>query len=131
MKYLLDTVIWLWSVHSAERINKAGLDILESGNEEIYFSAASCWELALKLRLGKLHLPERPARYVPKRLAEQGIRPLAISHAHALKVYDLPSHHQDPFDRLLVAQALAEEMTILTVDRAFESYPVQVMWCGK
>jgi len=131
MNYLLDTVVWVWSVHSAERINKVGLDILQSGDEEVYFSAASVWELSIKLRSGKLHLPELPSRYVPKRLAQQGIRSLSVTQTHALRVYDLPTHHHDPFDRLLIAQALAEEMVILTADRAFERYEAELVWCGK
>ncbi|PYV61020.1 MAG: PIN domain nuclease [Acidobacteria bacterium] len=131
MKYLLDTVVWVWSVHSAERINKVGFDILESGDEEVYFSAASIWELSIKLRLGKLSLPEPPARYIPKRLGQQGIRTLSVTPTHALRVYDLPTHHHDPFDRLLIAQALTEEMVILTADRAFEKYQTQLVWCGR
>jgi PIN domain nuclease of toxin-antitoxin system len=131
MKYLLDTVVWVLSVHSAERINKVGLDILQSGDEEVYFSAASVWELGIKLRLGKLHLPELPSRYIPKRLAQQGIRSLSVTQTHALRVYDLPTHHHDPFDRLLIAQALTEEMVILTADRAFERYEAELVWCGK
>ena len=131
MKYLLDTVVWVWSVHSAERINKVGFDILESGDEEVYFSAASIWELSLKLRLGKLGFPEPPARYIPKRLGQQGILTLSVTPTHALAVYDLPSHHTDPFDRLLIAQALIEGLVILTADRAFEKYQPQLVWCGK
>ena len=131
MKYLLDTVVWVWSVYSAERINKVGLEILESGDEEVYFSAASIWELSIKLRLGKLSLPELPARYIPKRLGQQGIRTLSVTPTHALAVYDLPSHHTDSFDRLLIAQALIEGLVILTADRAFEKYEPQLVWCGK
>jgi PIN domain nuclease of toxin-antitoxin system len=131
MKYLLDTVVWVWSVHSAERINQVGLEILETGDEEVYFSAASIWELSIKLRLGKLSLPELPARYIPKRLGQQGIRTLSVTPTHALAVYELPSHHTDPFDRLLIAQALIEGLVILTADRAFEQYQPQLVWCGK
>ena len=131
MKYLLDTVVWVWGVHSAERINKVGLDILESGDQEVYFSAASVWELSIKLRLGKLQLPDLPARYIPNRLAQQGIRSLSVTQTHALRVYDLPTHHHDPFDRLLIAQALTEEMVILTADRSFERYEAELVWCGK
>jgi PIN domain nuclease of toxin-antitoxin system len=130
MKYLLDTVVWLWSVGSSEKIGRTGLDILGRGEEEIYFSAASSWEIAIKTRLGKFELPDEPNRYVPTRLAEQGIRPLSITQSHSLKVYHLPPHHNDPFDRLIIAQAIAEEMAILTSDRAFAKYPVEIVWCG-
>jgi PIN domain nuclease of toxin-antitoxin system len=130
MKYLLDTMVWLWSVGSSENIGEAGLHILNSGEEEIYFSAASCWEIAIKTRLGKFRLPEEPVRYVPKRLAEQGIRSLSVTQNHSLKVYELPLHHHDPFDRLIIAQALSEDMVILTSDRTFSKYPAEVLWCG-
>jgi PIN domain nuclease of toxin-antitoxin system len=131
MKYLLDTMIWLWSVGPIDRISRQGLAILQRGDEEIYFSAASSWEIAIKTQLGKYRLPEAPAGYIPKRLTEQGIRPLSITQSHALRVQELPLHHRDPFDRLLVAQALAEEMTILTADPHFTRYRVQLVWCGK
>jgi PIN domain nuclease of toxin-antitoxin system len=130
MKYLLDTMVWLWSVGPSKTIGAAGLEILASPEEEVYLSAASSWEIAIKTRLGKSQLPEPPGRYVPKRLAEQGIRSLSINQNHSLRVYDLPSHHSDPFDRMIIAQAMVEEMTILTSDRAFEKYPVEVLWCG-
>ncbi|HEY3973513.1 MAG TPA: type II toxin-antitoxin system VapC family toxin [Candidatus Sulfotelmatobacter sp.] len=131
MKYLLDTMVWLWSVGSTETIGRAGLDVITNGDEEIYLSVACIWEVSIKARLGKYKLPEEPAVYVPKRLAVQGIRALPITQAHALKVYDFALHHNDPFDRLIIAQAIVEEMTILTADRAFAKYPVDVLWCGK
>jgi PIN domain nuclease of toxin-antitoxin system len=64
-------------------------------------------------------------------MARQGLRPLPVNHIHAVKVYDLPSHHGDPFDRILIAQAIVEDLTILTADRVFTKYPVDVLWCGK
>jgi PIN domain nuclease of toxin-antitoxin system len=131
MKYLLDTVIWLWSIGSVEKMNEACREILENGREEIYFSAAAAWELSIKARLGKLHLPGPPAQCIPAFMAKQGLRPLPVTHLHAVKVYDLPLHHEDPFDRLIIAQAITEEMTVLTADRAFRKYPVEVLWCGK
>ena len=130
MKYLLDTIVWLWSVGSSEKIGDKGLEILANGDEEVYFSAASSWEIAIKARLGKFRLPEEPIRYVPKRLAEQGIHSLSVTQSHSLRVYDLPLHHHDPFDRLIIAQALSEEMVILTSDHVFKKYPVEVLWCG-
>ena len=131
MKYLLDTMVWLWSVGPSKTIGTAGLEILASREEEIYLSAASSWEIAIKTRLGKFQLPEPPGRYVPKRLIDQGIRSLPINQDHSLKVYDLPSHHSDPFDRIIIAQAIVEDMVVLTSDRVFEKYPIDVVWCGK
>lgn len=131
MKYLLDTMVWLWSVGPSQIIGTAGLEVIASAEEEIYLSAASSWEIAIKTRLGKFQLPEPPGRYVPKRLAEQGIRSLPINQDHSLRVYDLPSHHSDPFDRMIIAQAMVEQMTVLTSDRQFEKYPIDVIWCGR
>ncbi len=131
MKYLLDTSVWLWSLTASERINKKGRQLLASGREELYLSAASSWEISIKSALGRLHLPEAPASYVPKRLAAQGIRPLSITHTHALAVSDLPAHHSDPFDRLLIAQARIEGMVILTADHAFQRNGVEILWCGQ
>lgn len=131
MKYLLDTVVWMWSIGTVEKISKEGQAILEDGSEEIYLSAITSWELSIKMRLGKLQLPASPARCVPGFMAKQGLRSLPITHIHAAKVYDLPLHHADPFDRLLIAQALTEETAILTADRVFEKYPIQMVWCGK
>ncbi len=131
MKYLLDTSVWLWSLTSPERINKRGLQVLAEGGVDLYLSAASSWEIAIKAALGRLRLPEPPDTYVPKRMTSQGIRPLPISHAHALAVYELPMHHYDPFDRLIIAQAQAEAMVVLTADRAFQDYSVRVLWCGQ
>ncbi|MGH9530141.1 MAG: type II toxin-antitoxin system VapC family toxin [Terriglobales bacterium] len=107
-----------------------GLEILSSATEEVYLSAVSSLEIAIKARLGKFQLPDVPGRYVPRRLAEQAIRALSVTQEHSLKVYDLPMHHRDPFDRLIVAQAIIEKMTILTSDQTFGKYPVNVVWCG-
>lgn len=131
MNYLLDTGVWLWSIAAVERINRRGLEILHDGKEEIYFSAATAWELAIKAALKKLNLPSPPAQCIPAFMARQGLRPLPVTHNYAVKVYDLPPHHRDPFDRLLIAQAMIEKLTILTADRAFAKYDVEILWCGR
>jgi PIN domain nuclease of toxin-antitoxin system len=131
MRYLLDTVVWLWSVGPTEKIGKDGLEILRTGGHEIYLSAASVWEISIKARSGKYKLPDEPARYIPNRLGTQGIRGLPISQTHALKANDLDLHHNDPFDRLIIAQALVENLTVLTPDQLFGKYPIEVVWCGK
>ena len=130
MKYLLDTVVWLWSLNSPERINDEGRRVLERGEEEIYLSAVTPWEISIKMRLGKLDFPGPPARHVPQFMARQSLRPLSVTHRHAARVYDLPAHHGDPFDRMLIAQALVEDMVILTSDRSFRKYPAPLLWCG-
>jgi prevent-host-death family protein len=96
-----------------------------------FLSAASAWEIAIKVGLGKLKLPEPPARYVPARLAEQGMDALPIDHGHALRVAELPDHHADPFDRLLVAQAQLERMTLMTADPQLLAYEVDTLWAAE
>lgn len=131
MKYLLDSMVWLWSIDAVDKMNRDCREILENGREEVYFSAATAWELTVKVRLGKLHLPGPPGQCIPAFMAKQGLRALPVTHLHAVKVYDLPPHHQDPFDRLIIAQAIAERMTVLTSDRTFRKYPVDVLLCGE
>ena len=130
MRYLLDTSIWLWSIGSVNKINKMGRDLLADGKQDFYLSAVSSWEISIKASSGKLPLPGPPSSFVPRVLAEQGITPLPILHQHALAVYDLPKHHTDLFDRLLIAQALTEEMVVLTSDSVFRRYTVPIVWCG-
>jgi PIN domain nuclease of toxin-antitoxin system len=130
MKYLLDTVVWLWSLNSPERISDEGRRVLERGEEEIYLSAVTPWEISIKMRLGRLDFPGPPAQLVPRFMAKQSLRPLSVNHRHAAKVYDLPAHHADPFDRMLIAQALIEDLVILTSDRVFRKYPAKLLWCG-
>jgi PIN domain nuclease of toxin-antitoxin system len=120
----------LWSLTASERIRPEGRKLIANGEEDVYLSAVSSWEIAIKWGLGKLELPESAATYVPKRMTEQRIRPLPITHSHALAVSELPDYHRDPFDRLLIAQAQMEGMAILTADHAFRRYPVEIVWCG-
>lgn len=124
-------MVWLWSVGPSEKIGRAGLEILAKGEEEVYLSTASSWEIAIKTKLGKYELPEHPVQYVPKRISQQNIRSLPVLLDHSLKVFDLPLHHNDPFDRMIIAQAIAEGMVILTADRMFRKYPVELILCGK
>jgi PIN domain nuclease of toxin-antitoxin system len=123
--------VWLWSLAEPERLNARTRRLLADGSQEIYLSAASSWEIAIKSALGKLSLPEPPAAYVPKRMEAQGIRALPIEHSHALRVHSLPHHHKDPFDRLLIAQADVEGMFLLTADAAFRGYGVKLQWSGR
>jgi PIN domain nuclease of toxin-antitoxin system len=129
--YLLDTGVWLWTVGEPTRISSQARDVIGDVKQDVFLSAVTSWEVAIKAASGKLHLPEPPDLYVPRRMASQGFRPLGVSHQHALAVFALPSHHRDPFDRLLIAQAQVEEMTLITADRMFNRYPVQVLWAGR
>ncbi len=131
MTYLLDTGVWLWSVGDPSRISRKARDVMADVRQELFLSAVTSWEVAIKAASGKLHLPEPPDLYVPRRMASQGLRPLAVSHQHALAVFALPAHHRDPFDRLLIAQAQVEDMTLISADSMFDRYPVQLLWAGQ
>ena len=127
---LLDTHTWLWAQSEPHRLNERCRKLLGDADETLLFSAASSWEIGIKYALKKLDLPEPPGLFVPKRLAQMGITPLPIEHAHALRVAELPHHHRDPFDRLLIAQAQLEGATVATADPRFLLYEVDVLWAG-
>ena len=127
MRLLLDTQAWLWMVAAPARLSRSGRSLVTAVDNELLLSAASAWEIAIKYGLGKLQLPEAPGEYIPRLMARAGIAPLPVLHRHALHVATLPPHHRDPFDRLLVAQAQLEEIPILTADRNFRSYEVEVL----
>jgi PIN domain nuclease of toxin-antitoxin system len=131
MKYLLDTSVWLWTLWDPERIARKAREEIANMSHSVFVSAVTSWEIAIKTAAGKLALPEPPASYVPRRMADQGLRPLAVTHPHALAVFALPPHHRDPFDRLLVAQAQLEDMILVTSDRILEKYPVEILWAGR
>lgn len=131
MNVLIDTQCWLWWFADEDRLNEAARGIIGDGENTLYFSAASSWEIAIKCSIGKLKLPESPDRYVPSRLASQGMLGMAVEHAHALRVSSLPNHHRDPFDRLLIAQSQIESMALLTADPLIAAYEVEAIWAGQ
>ncbi len=128
MRLLLDTQVWLWMLAAPERLSESSHALIASTGNELVLSAASAWEIAIKHGLGKLQLPEPPNEYVPRLMARTGIVPLPVHHRHALRVSTLPPLHRDPFDRLLVAQGQLEQLPILTADRSFGLYDVEVLW---
>ncbi len=127
MRILLDTQCWLWMNAAPERFRPAARDLIETDATELLFSAASAWEIAVKYSLKKLRLPMSPGDYVESRLRQTRATPLPISYTHALWAGELPPRHRDPFDRLLVAQAQLEHVPILTADRSFQLYDVDVL----
>ena len=127
MRLLLDTHCWLWLHTAPDRFGPGTLALLSNANNEILLSAASSWEIAIKYALGKLPLPAAPSTYVPSRMAASGTTPLVVEHSHALRVAELPAHHNDPFDRLIIAQAQLESLDVLTADPMFSRYDVQLV----
>lgn len=126
MRVLLDTRTWLWLQVCPERLGDDSMALVEHPDNELLLSAASSWEISVKYALGRLPLPVPPATYVPDRMRANGVRGLPVTHRHALHVATLPPHHRDPFDRLLIAQAQLDKLTILTADRVFDTYDVPV-----
>ena len=110
-----------------ERLSEPSRALVVATDNELLLSAASAWEIAIKYALGKLRLPEAPGDLIPRLMARTGITPLPVHHRHALRVATLPPKHRDPFDRLLVAQAQIEKVPILSADRSFDLYDVEVL----
>jgi PIN domain nuclease of toxin-antitoxin system len=128
MRALLDTHVFLWWNQDDPQLSAVARSTIEDGRNELYLSAASAWEIAIKTAKGRLVLPSPPDRYVAERLAYYGFQALPIQLSHALAVAALPHIHVDPFDRLLVAQSRYEQLPIITADAAFVRYDVQVLW---
>jgi len=130
-RFLIDTHCWLWTFLTPERLNEEAAALIGSEMHTVVFSAVSAWEIAIKVALGKLRLPEPADAYVGARVERQGMKPMPIYIHHALRVADLPLHHRDPFDRLLVAQAQAEGLPLMTGDLKIAEYDVDIIWAGK
>jgi PIN domain nuclease of toxin-antitoxin system len=122
VRLLLDTHVWLWWNTEPEKLSAAARRQVSDPRNEVFLSAASVWEMAIKQRLGKLRLPEPVASYVSKRLADDDIKPLSVAVAHAAAVEILEVLHRDPFDRLLIVQARQETLRLLTVDDQILAY---------
>lgn len=127
MRYLLDTHAFLWIAQDDPRLDANVRAIFADVSNEIFLSAASVWEMAIKASLGKLTLTAPLARLVAGGV-ERGIRLLAISCDHAYLLEHLPFHHRDPFDRLLVAQASHEGMQLVSRDPRLDAYPATRVW---
>ena len=128
MKLLLDTVTFLDAAFSPKDISKHARDLLVNPDSEIYVSAASAWEIAIKYALGKLALPQRPDHFVPIHRAKLGAEMLPVDEESALQVTRLPDIHKDPFDRILICQAIIHGMILLTPDERISRYPVRAAW---
>lgn len=128
MKLLLDTATFLWLTIDSPLLSAQTRNLFTDPANEVYLSAVSAWEIAVKHAIGKLPLPEKPNSFIPRQRALHGIASLSLAEDAALKLPMLPSLHRDPFDRMLVCQALAHDLTILTPDAAIRSYPVKSAW---
>lgn len=128
MKILLDTCAFLWLVSEPEKLSRSALEAFTNRSNEVYLSAVSAWEIGFKHRLGKLPLPGEPARFIPRQRIAHRIEPLPLDEGAALALGKLPDLHKDPFDRMLICQAISSAMTLLTPDPLVTQYPVATHW---
>ncbi len=128
MRLLLDTCTFLWIVGGAKELSSRAREAFADPANEVFLSAASAWEIAVKHRLGKLPLPAALDEFVPVQRAAHGIEPLTVEEESALHVAKLPDLHRDPFDRMLVAQALVGGLVLVTPDDTIRRYPVRTLW---
>ena len=128
MRLLLDTHTFLWYIQGDPRTSARARQLIEDPANQIFLSIASLWEIAIKVALGKLALNERFDLLIPREIKDGGFLTLAIDVPHTIVVSTLPHHHRDPFDRMLIAQAMAEGMPIVGADPAFDAYGVTRLW---
>ncbi|MDJ0554232.1 MAG: type II toxin-antitoxin system VapC family toxin [Microcoleaceae cyanobacterium MO_207.B10] len=127
MRILLDTHIFLWFINGDSRLSENVRDTIRILDNEVYLSSVSVWEATVKYQLGKLPLPEPPETYLPKQRNLHQISSLPLDESSVLQLAKLPLLHRDPFDRMLICQALQNGLTIATVDAAIRAYPVNVL----
>jgi PIN domain nuclease of toxin-antitoxin system len=128
VRLLLDTHSFLWWVGAGRALSRRARSAIGSGRNECFVSIATAWEIAIKVSLGSLRVEGSLDRFLPDQIAANGFQPLPIDLRHAARVATLPFHHRDPFDRLLVAQALEEELAVVTADPVFAEYGVKRVW---
>jgi PIN domain nuclease of toxin-antitoxin system len=128
MKLLLDTHTFLWWITDSPRLSDQARKLMSDGRNELFWSSASSWEVSIKYALGRLPLPKPPEHFLPPQLDQNHIESLPVIDAHAFLAGQLPPHHRDPFDRMLIAQARYESMALISDDMQFGPYDVEVLW---
>ena len=127
MNLLLDTQVFLWWIDDDRRLGTGARAAIEDAGNRVVFSVVSAWEIAIKAGLGRLRTPPDLGAFLADQIAINGFHVLPVELVHAIKVRDLDNHHRDPFDRLLVAQAIAEDLTMVTSDSVVSRYPVTTL----
>lgn len=128
MRLLLDTCTFLWLILDDEALTGRVKDLFVNPDNEVFLSVVSAWEIAAKHAIGRLDLPEDPRLYVPEQRERHGIQSLSLDEASSLQVSSLPDIHNDPFDRMLISQALMHGLTIVSPEEAIKKYPVRILW---
>lgn len=128
MRYLLDTHVMLWFIEDAHELSQKAREILRDGENEIFWSAASYWEMTVKISLGKIELKQGWRALLEREKEVNKIQDLPLYHKHCEPHSRLPWHHRDPFDRLLICQAMVENLILITRDRNIQKYSVNTVW---
>ena len=128
MRLLLDTSTFLWVINDAPELSSQARELFVNPENESYLSSVSAWEIAIKYGLGRLPLPQPPDRFIPAQRKQHGIDPLELDEEAALHLSRLPQLHKDPFDRMLVCQAIVHHLIILTSDDLVAQYPIRTIW---
>lgn len=128
MNILLDTCTFLWVVSDKKNLSSLAIRLIAEADNVVYLSAVSVWEIAIKHDKGFLELEEIPRIYIPKYRTMHGITSLPLHEEATFQLHKLPWHHKDPFDRMLISQAIAHQLLILTPDPLIQQYPIQVLW---
>jgi len=128
MRLLLDTCTFLWLILDDAALTDKVKDAFVNPDNEVFFSVVSAWEITVKHAVGRLDLPEDPRLYVPEQREKHGVQSLSLDEVSALQVACLPNIHNDPFDRMLISQALIHGLTIASPDEHIKKYPVRILW---
>ncbi len=128
MKYLLDTHAFIWFVTDDGKLSSKARSIIKDSHNEVYFSAASAWEMSIKIKLGRLTIQEELEPFIIKQLSENNFGALAINVLHSIYTSKLPDIHKDPFDRMIIAQSKIEDMPLISKDNNIKKYNVPVLW---
>ena len=128
MKILLDTCTFLWIITDDSRLSLRARELFIDPSHDVYLSVASTWEITLKYILNRLHLPEPPERFIPEQRNRHNINSLPLEEDATFYLAKLPDLHKDPFDRILICQAIVSGMVILTLDELISQYPLRSIW---
>ena len=128
MRLLLDTHVWIWWLTDPDRLSRPADSALSDPDNQLYLSPVSTWELMVKSAAGRVTVAGSVEALVDEAITASGVHPLPIEHSHALLLRQLPAHHRDPFDRMLVAQAQLDGLTLVTADRQLSAYDIETLW---
>jgi len=128
VRLLLDTHVWLWWLTNPDRLSRPADAALRSPDNRLHLSPASTWELVVKSATGRLEIEGSVGALLEEAIIASGVQPLPIEHSHALQLAQLPPHHRDPFDRLLIAQAQVDRLVLVSADRRLADYDVEILW---